>query len=204
MTIPAHSSEEPNTPYLWWVFPEAVGPRVRRGMRTIDAVREDPVELAELNRLIERASDALHEIEYAASVRPPGMARRTALAFTLSRNSISGESGLIVRRWLPGDCYSRPIAELLAIQPAVTEASKSSADLLTRGALNEWLEIFVLEQYAEPNPCPVVFTGICSEEEDDEGQDVDAVYYIARLLVTPFEVGQWLDDLVEARGGRMQ
>jgi hypothetical protein len=173
-------------------------------MRTVDAVREDPVEQRELNRLIERASDALNEIEYAAGVRPPDMARRTALAFTVSRNSISGQKGLIVRRWLPGDSYSRPIAELLAISPEVTDRSRSAAELLTRSAARGWLEIFVDEQYAEPNPCPVVLTGICCEEENDEGEEVEMVYYIARLLVTPYEIGQWLDDFVEARGGTLQ
>jgi hypothetical protein len=128
------------------------------------------------------------------------MRRLTALAFTLSRNRITGEAGLIVRRWIPGDTYSRPIAELLAIPPAITEASRPSAALLTCSALDGSLEIYVEEQPEELNPCPVVFTGIYADDEDEP----DTSYLIARRLVREFEVAQWADPLVEARGGWMQ
>lgn len=187
-----NAEEVPDVDRTWFVDGEAMTPVESRGHRTVDAPRTYPAGRLELRHLIRCAADILDAIERASETPLPGAARRSRLAFGVARNTTTGDLGLVVRRWLGRDRYSPPLAELLTHPGRVVEEARDFAHGFARHARNEALEICVHTRRDETDHHPVVMTGYY-EDADEE----PAFYLLARLLVTPYEVGQWSDELIE-------
>ena len=194
---PIRDDLDPDVDRPWDFSDGPLGPNVSRAMRTVDPVRPTDRDSSELEYLIERADWILDEIETAARARPFRMGRVTGLAFTNSRNAITGKRATIVRRWFRNDGYSSPFAELLAYPESPIHEVRASADAFTRNAANGFLEIAVKDRPEKGHPDPLLFAVISFEE------DPEHCYFLARLLVRPREAAQWADALVEARGGRL-
>ena len=182
-------------PYAWTVSPDVVSPHTRGAMRTVDGVRRGgaaPNEPARIALFIRRGANLIAEIERAAWEMMPGRKTATALAFADSLNVVTGDRGIIVRRWLGGGVYSQPLAELLAPSGDLDDLAREAANVLCGAASNGRLKIFVNEGRDEASPRPVVFAAIDAEP--------GRVLLLARLLVDSFEVEQWTDPLTEAAG----
>jgi hypothetical protein len=188
----------PDVPYPWYVSPDPVSPLKQSGMRTILPTRKGGdagVSPIARRLLIERAAEVVAELERAAWETMPGGGTATALAFVGTRNSVTAERGIVVRRWLGGSVYSRPLAELLAPSGDLDDRARDSADLLCAAASNGRLKIFVNQEGGKTNPGPVAFAAI------DLADKPDSIRLLARLLVDSLEVEQWADPLVEAAVG---
>lgn len=190
------ATRPPDVPYPWTVSPGTITARVRSGMRTVDRIRRGPatpISPAAIRLIVERAASLIAELEAAAwETMPDGTA--TALAFGNSRNAVTGEHGIIARRWLGGGVYSGPLAELLAPSGDIDDLARQSANGLCGAAANGRLQIYVCEERNEANPRPAVFAAI------DKPDDTTRVRLLARLLVDPFEAEQWADPLAEGEG----
>ncbi len=183
----------------WMIRRLSVPPEIRSGMRTVDQVRRAVARREgafQSRRLIERGGQILDELELAVRERPPGMGDATGPGFAEARNAISGESGLIARRWLAPGVHSRPLGELLLL-PKDLGNWKDSAMKLMLNASSGRLQVYLCEGRGEASPRPVAFAAVKNAKR------ADSVFLHARLLVTPFEVEQWSDPWVEAQGNRV-
>ena len=190
------SSPYPEVPYPTFVLFGPPPESVRRDMRTVD-----PIEGAEEARkeqidsafLIERAAGVLDQFAQASEEKRGGQGSPTRLAFISdSRNRVTGDYGIIVRRSLSGGRFSRPLAELIATNGDYNAQAKNEATRLGWSAANRRLVILVHRELREVNPRPAAFAVV----REDESQD--SYLYVARILATPFEVSQWSDPELES------
>jgi hypothetical protein len=110
-------------------------------------------------------------------------------------NRVTGRRALVVRRFLPGGRYSRPLAELLSVNAELDVQSRSRFDRLRRSAASRGLEILVHERHNRMRLSRALFAIY------RDGDDASNYWYLARLLVTNSEVAQWSDAFAEAGAG---
>jgi hypothetical protein len=173
--------------------PEAL----RADMRTVDPPpRPGPRSPEqESTYLIAGAARVLDQITQAAQ----GInGRRTSLGFVSdSLNKRTESYGIIVRRLLAREKWSAPLAELI-VGGEDSEDGDNESKRLGWNAANRKLAIIVHTEPKEANPRPAVFAVV--RDEDNRERFI----YLARLLVTPYEVGQWLDVDLETAADSIQ
>jgi hypothetical protein len=180
-----------------WVVPDtAVPSKIRSEMHTVDplhrvgAPREDE---ADPRYLAVRARAVVAQLELAAREKAGGETTLTCLAFCETRNDVTGEWGVIVRKLLSPGCYSRALAELLWTAGEMTPDACDQADWLGWSAANRQLEIIVYAERDQKRSRPAAFA--VTRDADRPS----AFVFLARLLVTPFEISQWTDLTVELK-----
>ncbi len=182
----------PRIPYpilaLFLPIPEGL----RGGMRTIDpiALPYDERGIPALE-MLRRSVSVVREIERAAQDRADPKTKESCLAFPEAENELTGAIGLLVSRRFADGSYSRPLAELLT-SDCDSPQSRSVGNLLGRTAEEGKL---VLVAYQQPDDGPQRAVFACIEQESND--ETIARVLLARLLVTPFEIAQWPDPMVE-------
>jgi hypothetical protein len=188
-------SPYPEVPYPVLVMFDGPPPSVRRDMRTVDPVHPLKGE-SDSPFLIEGAAGILDQLSLASEEKGKGQGNPTRLAFISdSVNSVTGSYGIIVRRSLAGGRFSRPLAELIAPSGEYDDQAKNEANRLGWSAAHRRLIVLVHRELREPHPRPAAFAVV----RDDEAEDT--YLYVARLLITPFEVSQWLDPEFDTPSG---
>lgn len=189
------ASPYPEVPYPVLVIFGVPPPGVRRHMRTMGPTNAGRAEI-DSGFLIEGAAGVLDQIAMAAEDKSDGPGSPTRLAFISdSRNRISGDYGIIVRRSLSGGRFSRPLAELIAPGGEYNDQAKNEANRLGWSAANRRLIILVQRELREAHPRPAAFAVVRDEEDEDQ------YLYLARLLVSPWEAAQWSDPEFDAPTG---
>jgi hypothetical protein len=183
----------PDVPYPCGVSREPVTPGVRKGMWTVDPEPEPSADRAEgvLAALILGAAGIVEQLERGEADRIDPEGDVTALGVSRETNRLTGKGGVIVRRLLPGQRYSRPLAEVLSDTGELDDSSRNHFNWLGRGAGNRALEIWVHDDRRSPGSHPAAFAIVRQEEDDNR------FWYLARLLVTPQEIAQWSNRDVE-------
>lgn len=186
----------PDIPYPFTLAGRLNQREVQRDMRTIGPRRNDLSAIdASMSDLIGRASAVIDQLEQGELDIIPGEKELTALAVGSMSNRVTGKRALIVRRFLPGGRYSRPLAELLSVNAELDVQSRSRFDRLRRSAASRGLEILVHERRSRTRLRRAAFATFRDED------DARNYWYLARLLVTNSEVAQWSDSFAEAGVG---
>jgi hypothetical protein len=180
--------------YRYVVTRSPILPAVERDMRTLVSVPGAALwpEDTDRERILERAVTVLRQIEEGQRELIEGRTE-TALGVGRATNHSTGQCALIVRRLLPGGRYSGPLAELLTTNGELDEASKEGFGWLKAAAAQSRLEIRVYEQADEEHPRLAAFAILRRPDEE--------FWYLARLLVTPHEIGQWREPFLEVETG---
>lgn len=188
----------PEVPYPYTVSRKPAAPGLDRSLHTVDPVRGAAItaEEDELARTIESAAAVIEQLEQGETQIIDREKELTALGVGTSRNRITGKNGLVVRRLIPGERYSRPLAEVHSWKGDLDDSSRKAFGWLCHGAGNRLLQIYVHDE-RNKTPARVAAFAIVPNEENDK-----RFWYLARLLVTPHEVAQWADPEVEM-GGRL-
>lgn len=158
---------------------------VRRAMRTVDpGDRGEPKgeQGRTLRDLMRMGKENLREIWIAATQNPGEEEGGTRLAFAQAGNRATGKWGITVHRQLPSGEVGRPLAELLLEKPCRVEDFQRAADELAARASVCALRMVGFEDSDSESPTPAVFAA---------ARDSNGLWLFARLLVTPFEIGQW-------------
>jgi len=116
----------------------------------------------------------------------------TALGVSAGRNSVTGARGLILRRLLRRGRYSAPLAEIFSEKGLLDLNGKQRFCAFRADAYRHGLDLWIHEVRAGGRRGWMAFAIIPEKRESDRFR------YAARLLVTPFEIGQWRDEFLEA------
>ena len=159
---------------------------VLKDMRTVDpslSPLEPEPSAADLVRL---AIPVVDEIRRAAlETFEPG---RTRLAFAERQNQLTGAWGIVVCRQDDSGSQSRPFAELLTKDDELTPAARKNGDALGWAASNRRLSLVACRERVED--APRRFVMLAGRFQRSRGKR-RTVTFLARVLVTPFEVAQW-------------
>jgi hypothetical protein len=182
----------PEVPYPWLVWFAPLGADLLRDVRTCSRAKEDPngVE-ADPAFYVGASAGVLEQIEAAArELSAPG-GPETRLAFTEDRNRLTGTSAVIVRRVLAGGRFSRPLAELVTSSGLLDDAALDSEQYLGWVASSGRLEIVIHAEGKKPRAPRISFAVVRLRDEPR------SFGYLARLLLTDFEICQWVDPELE-------
>lgn len=158
---------------------------VRPAMRTVDfegRLDDGPERERSLRYLMGMGKRVLQEIEAAACEKLDGAEGTTRLAFSDTPNYYTGQKGITVNRQHPSGSLGWPLAELLLPPACQFEDLKSAADEFAYRASSGSLRMVGFEDSESKSPRPAVFAA---------ARDSSGLWVFARLLVTPFEIGQW-------------
>jgi hypothetical protein len=149
----------------------------------------DPREIGQsAMRVIRELEDALSD----TLGRDDGI---SALGVSEQINSISGATALILRRLRRDGSYSVPLAEMVSPTGRLDQDNCDRFDgfraYAHRFGLRLWIHRIVSGTRVDYIPF-----AICRESDD-----APRMIYLARLLATPYETGQWRDRFLEARCG---
>lgn len=184
----------PDIDHPWMISADAVPPRARSEMRTVDPLhRVGAPRQGETDPcfLVASADFLLGELEIAAREMAGGEATHTRFGFFEARNDATGELGIIVRKLLPPGRYSKPLAEVLSPSGRFTEETRFLTNRLAWNAARGRLEIAVCEELDQKRPRPAAFAAI------ENAEVPGTLHLLARLLVTPFEISQWTVPAIE-------
>ncbi|MEO8348024.1 MAG: hypothetical protein ABI610_03855 [Acidobacteriota bacterium] len=174
----------------WIHMLEPMPPEIHSDLRTVDpepATRA--AETIDEYLMLQRAGATVEQLHAAAAQKQIDAAHKSCFGFFETRNEITGESGIIVRRMLAPGRISRALAEVLAPSGVLTTETGSEAHRLGWNAARGRLLIVVYE-----DPRPAVFAAI----PGPESSELLRFSLLARLLVTDFEICQWSLPLDEA------
>jgi hypothetical protein len=184
----------PEVPYPWIVRAGSSPESLRDGMRTIDAEpgtgANRPEEL-EAPYLVECAASVIEQMEVGWDEEISSEDSRCRLGFGETPNCFTGEPGIVVRTLVAPGRYSQPLAELLVPAGELEKHGREAFKRLGWNLSKRRIRIVVYRGEGEPEARPAAFAVIADEE------DANQFWLLARLLVTPFEVGQWWDPSVE-------
>jgi hypothetical protein len=166
---------------------------VHNDMRTIDpiALSDGERDLAAME-MLRRSVPVVQEIERAAQGCYDPATKETCLAFVEAQNELTGAWARLVCRRSADGSYSRPLAELLARDPDWTPETRDTANALGRTAGDGKL-LLVAYKERDESPHRAVFACVGTETDNEHL----AWTFLARLLVTPFEIAQWSDPMTK-------
>jgi hypothetical protein len=95
--------------------------------------------------------------------------------------------GIVVCRQNESGSQSRPLAELLTKDDEWTQEAKETADALGWCASNRRLSLAAIREHGKK--APRRFVMLCGRF--GKGRRDKRYSYLARVLITPFEVAQW-------------
>jgi hypothetical protein len=115
----------------------------------------------------------------------------SALGVTEETNTITGAPALILRRLRRDGCYSAPLGELVSPTGRLDDDNRERFDafraLADHDGLRAWIHRAEVGREVHYLPFAV------SRQRGEASRMV----YLARLLVTPFEVSQWRNSFLE-------
>ena len=167
-----------------------------RDMRTLERPPAGRPHEADPKDIGQRAMRVIREIESALADnlgRDDGI---SALGFSEETNSISGAPALILRRLKRDGCYSAPLAEMVSATGRVADGGVEQFDELRALAYQYGLRLWIHRTESGSHVGYVPFA-VCRERDD-----APRMFYLARLLVTPFEIDQWRNRFLESGSGR--
>jgi hypothetical protein len=138
-----------------------------------------------------RAFEVLEEIEDGLFDDLGLSSDLTGLGVSQERNRITGARGLILRRLMRRGRYSAPLAEIFSDAGRLDLRGKQSFYAFRTNAYHRGLDYWIHEVKSEAGFFYIAFA-IARVSEDKEWP-----IYLARLLVTPFEIGQWRNEFLE-------
>jgi hypothetical protein len=171
---------------LWTAMPDAI----RRDMRTrSDAAGAEAPSVEDVMRGAGKAVEQL--IRARRTVDPISGHRMLGVGATTNR--VTGRTGLILRRRMPGGRYSPGLAEHLAPSGTLDDDAKGSFDQIAAALSKGPVDVLVHDE-RESGGWLTTFAVL--RQDGEPGR----MWYLARLLVTPFEIEQWSDALMESVG----
>ncbi len=169
-----------------------VPPGVANHMRTLESSPEPgPGGLIDAADFAQRAAEVLAEIEDALYDDLGVDDNVTALGISEERNTVTGGRSLILRRLMRRGRYSAPLAEIFTESGRLDLRAKQRFHAFRSDAYQYGLDLWMHELLVGERLVYMAFA-VASE-----GEDSDTFWYLARLLVTPFEIGQWSDPFLE-------
>ena len=154
-------------------------------MRTLECPptgsAEPPMRYADF---VMRADEVLDEIVDALGDDP-------GLEVLEERNSVTRARGLIMRRLMRRGRYSLPLAEIFSETGFLNLKGMQAFNRFRRYLHRYHLDLWIHEVRSLEHVGHIAFAIFQEDEGDDE------FWYGARLLVTPFEVGQWRNSFLE-------
>lgn len=161
-------------------------------MRTLECrPAGEPAALVDVDEFIERADEILDEIVEALCDDLGFDGDVTALGVNEERNSVTGAHGLIRRRLMRRGRYSGPLAEMFSETGLLDDRGRESFEAFRAFAFRHGLDLWIHEVRAGQRRDHTAFAIFKESEHSDD------FWYGARLLVTPFEVGQWRSPFLE-------
>ncbi len=116
----------------------------------------------------------------------------SALGVVEEANSISGAPALILRRLRRDGSYSAPLAEMVSPTGRMDQDNCDRFDGLRAFADHFGLRLWIHRTVSGTRVDYIPFA-ICRESDD-----APRMVYLARLLVTPYEIGQWRNPFLES------
>lgn len=183
----------PEVPSPWNTLIMPVPADVRSATRTIDPPASPGAPAKEHYNpasYVEGAAGSLEQLELAAQMpRPEGS---TSLSVGEDVNIITGEFGVTLRRALQGGQLSCALAEIVCDSGRFDTAVHRFCDDVTWAAANRCLEILIHVESREKDARRVAFAITRKSGKPD------SFIYLARLLLTSFDVAQWTDAELES------
>jgi hypothetical protein len=178
-------------------FFRPVPPGLDQALRTLERppTGEAPEPLV-VNEFARRAVRVLAEIDRALHEdigAGPGM---TALGVSEEQNAVSGATGLVLRRLIGRSRYSAPLAELPSESGRLDPRGIAQFDATRDAAVSKGLHLGIHEKLYGEHRAHVAYA-LARQNETSH-----TYLYLARLLVTPFEIDQWRNPFLEVGSGR--
>ncbi len=170
---------------------DPIPPALARDMRTL-ARPADSGPDADPSKIGQRAMRVIRQIEDALSDtlgRDDGI---SALGVYEQINAVSGAPALTLRRLRRDGSYSSALAEMVSPTGRLDQDNCDRFDGFRAYAQHFGLRLWIHRTESGTRVDYVPFA-ICRESDD-----APRMIYLARLLVTPYEIGQWRDPFLEA------
>ena len=155
---------------------QPIPPALEKVMRTVD--RQPEADSLDVGAYTKRAARVIAEIRAALDDHEGFEDGQSALGIAEERNTVSGARGLILHRFLRSGRYSGPLGEILSESGRLDPAG---IELFDQFGLK--LFIHQAENGGRPDYRAFAVTS--------ENQSSTTFWFLARLLVTPFEAEQW-------------
>ena len=192
---PDEQLESPDSDLVDDVRP--IPPAVAKDMRTLECPPTGRIDgTLDVDAFVERAFEVLEEIEDALYDELDDDFEVTALGVSEERNTVTGARGLILRRLMRRGRYSAPLAEIFSDTGRLDLHGKQRFHLFRDNAYRYGLGLWIHEAVVGERLVHTAFA-IAREREDSP-----KFWYLARLLVAPFEVDQWRSAFLEVGCGR--
>lgn len=150
----------------------------------------------EVAAFAKRATSVLEEIEDALYDDLDDDGDVTALGVSEDRNTVTGARGLILRRLMHRGRYSGPLAELFSDTGRLDFQGKQRFHAFRNNAYRYGLNLWIHQTVVGER---LIHTAFAIARE---GENSQKFWYLARLLVVPFEVDQWRSPFLETGCGR--
>ena len=172
---------------------QPIPPALEKVMRTVD--RQPEADSLDVGAYTKRAARVIAEIRAALDDHEGFEDGQSALGIAEERNTVSGARGLILHRFLRSGRYSGPLGEILSESGRLDPAGIELFDRFRYAAYQFGLKLFIHQ--AENGGRPVYRAFAVTSEN----QSSTTFWFLARLLVRPFEVEQWKPIPDEDTGG---
>lgn len=159
-------------------------PGVVKAMHTVDRPRADASPSTDVAEYGKRAARVLAEIR-AALDDQEGFDGGSALGVSEDRNAFTGAHGLVVRRLLRTGHYSVPLGEILSESGRLEPEGLERFDRFRYDAYTHGLKLWIHQDAAGERLVHRAFA-VASESQGSK-----TFWFLARLLVRPFEIEQW-------------
>ncbi len=192
---PDEQPESPDADLVDDVRPIPSG--VAKDMRTLECPPAGTTDRTlDAAAFVERAIEVLEEIEDALYDDLDDDGEVTALGVSAERNTVTGASGLILRRLMRRGRYSAPLAEIFSDTGRLDFHGKQRFCAFRNNAYRYGLGLWIHQAVVGERLIHAAFA-IAREDENSE-----KFWYLARLLVEPFEIDQWRSPFLETGCGR--
>jgi len=174
-----------------------IPPAVAKDMHTLECPPADATSAAlDVSVYSQRATKVLREIEAALHDDMGLGGGITALGVCEDRNTVTGAHGLILRRLWRNGSYSAPLGEIFSESGRLDPGGEQRFDAFRYEAYRYGLNLWIHEAAAGER---LVHTAFAIKSEADDSKKF---WYLARLLVTPFEIDQWRSKFLETACGQ--
>jgi hypothetical protein len=173
-----------------------IPPPLARDMRTLERPPGSGPHEADPKAIGGSAIRVMREIESALADHLGFDDGLSALGFSEETNSLTGAPALILRRLKRDGCYSAPLAEMVSPTGRAADGGVEQFDQVRALAYRFGLRLWIHRTESGSHVVYVPFA-VCRPPDD-----ATRMFYLVRLLVTPFEVEQWRSPLLEEGTGR--
>jgi hypothetical protein len=174
-----------------------IPPAVAKDMHTLECPPAGAAsEALEVPAYARRATKVLAEIQDALHDDMGFDSGVTALGVSEDRNTVTGSHGLILRRLMRYASYSAPLGEIFSNSGRLDLGGRHRFDAFRYDAYRYGLKLWIHQAVAGERLIRSAFA------IKSEGEGSKRFWYLARLLVTPFEVDQWRNPFLGTVCGR--